>query len=180
MKWICRNLSSLSDTFYEGSDVVLPKSILVIVDRVIYNNQELVDTESEEWEIKKKDWFEKIGIKAGKVRVVVQNVGCQNKRFGRNSLWRRTFASVSMCWDYISAGNNILNPNGHHDQIILLFGIISNSRQSVGICRLYVPKNPVSHHGWQTKKILQFRSSKTVFPVIFLNILFKNIAPFFF
>ena len=59
---------------------------MVLVDRVIYNNQELVDTESEEWEIKKKDWFEKIGIKAGKVRVVVQNVGCQNKRFGRNSL----------------------------------------------------------------------------------------------
>ena len=58
---------------------------MVLVDRVIYNNQELVDTESEEWEIKK-NWFEKIGIQAGKIRVVVQNVGFQNKRFGRNSL----------------------------------------------------------------------------------------------
>ena len=140
IKWICRNLSSLSDTFYEGSDVVLPKSILVIVDRVIYNNQELVDTESEEWEIKKKkNWFKKIGIQAGKIRVVVQNVGFQNKRFGRNSLWRRTFASVSLLY-HISAGSNILNPNSHRDQIIPLFGIISNSKQSVGICRLCMQK----------------------------------------
>ena len=59
---------------------------MVIVDRVIYNNQELVDTESEEWEIKKKIGLKKIGIKARKIRVVVQNIGFQNKRFGRNSL----------------------------------------------------------------------------------------------
>ena len=152
---------------------------MVIVDRVIYNNQELVDTESEEWEIKKKIGLKKIGIKARKIRVVVQNIGFQNKRFGRNSLWRRTFASVSLL-HHISAGSNILNPNSHRDQIIPLFGIISNSKQSVGICRLYILKNPFSHHGWETKKILQFRSSKTAFPVIFLNVLFKNIAPFFF
>ena len=75
-----------------------------------------------------------------------------------------------------SSGNNILNPGGYRDQIIPLFG--SNFK----FCAVswYIPKNPVRQHGWETKKILQFRSSKTAFPAIFHKILFKNIASFFF
>ena len=75
-----------------------------------------------------------------------------------------------------SAGNNILNPGGHRDQIIPLFG----SHFKFQTVSWYMSKNPVSHHGWETKKILQFRLSKTAFPVIFHDILLKNIVSFFF
>ena len=77
---------------------------------------------------------------------------------------------------HCSAGNNILNPDGHHDQIIPLFGGHFKFR-AVSWC---MPKNPVGHHGWEIKKILQFRSSKTAFSAIFHNIIFKNIASVFF
>ena len=75
---------------------------------------------------------------------------------------------------FFSAGNNILNPGGYRDQIIPLFGGHFKFRA----VSWYMPKNPVSHHGWETKKILEFRSSKTAFPAIFHNILFQNIASF--
>ena len=75
----------------------------------------------------------------------------------------------------LRAGNNILNPDSHCDQIIPLFG----SHFKLQAVSWYMPKNPVGHHGWGRKKILQFRSSKTVFPTIFHNILFKNIAFFY-
>ena len=73
-----------------------------------------------------------------------------------------------------SAGNNILNPGSHCDQIIPFFG----GHFKFSALSWYMPENPVSHHGWETNKILQFRSSKSAFPAIFLNILFKNIASF--
>ena len=75
-----------------------------------------------------------------------------------------------------SAGNNILNPDSHWGQIIPLFGGHFKFRA----VSWYMPKNPVGRYGWEMKKILQFRSSKTTFPAIFHNILFKNIASFFF
>ena len=78
--------------------------------------------------------------------------------------------------DVFNAGNNILNPGGYRDQIIPLFGGYFKFR-AVSWC---MPKNPVGHIGWETKKILQFRSSKTALPAIFHNTLFKNIASFFF
>ena len=78
-----------------------------------------------------------------------------------------------MC-DLYSAGNNILNHSGHRDQAIPLFG----GHFKFQTVSWYMPKNPVGHHGWETKKILQFRLSKTAFPAIFHNILFKNIAFF--
>ena len=70
-----------------------------------------------------------------------------------------------------STGNNILNPGCHHYQIISLFG----GHFKFPALSWYIPKNPVGHNGWEMKKMLQFRSSKTTFH----NILFKNIAPFF-
>ena len=75
-----------------------------------------------------------------------------------------------------SAGNNILNPGGRRDQIIPLF----DGHFKFRAVSWYMPKNPVGYHGWETKNILQFRLSKTAFPAIFQNILFKNIASFFF
>ena len=72
-------------------------------------------------------------------------------------------------------GNNILNLGSHCDQIISLFG----GHFKFWAASWYVPKNPVGYHGWETKKILQFRSSKTAFPAIFHDILFKNIASFY-
>ena len=69
-----------------------------------------------------------------------------------------------------SAGNNILTPGGHCDQIIPLCG----SHFKFQAVSWYMSKNPVSHHGWEKKKILQFRLSKTAFLVIFHNNLLKN------
>ena len=75
-----------------------------------------------------------------------------------------------------SAENNILNPGSHRDQIIPLF----RSHFKFQALSWYMSRNPVSHHGWEKKKILQFILSKTAFPVIFHNILLKNIVSFFF
>ena len=47
----------------------------------------------------------------------------------------------------ISAGNNILNPGGHHDQIIPLF----SSHFKFPVVSWYMPKNPVGHHHWETE-----------------------------
>ena len=70
-----------------------------------------------------------------------------------------------------SAGNNILNPGSHHDQIILLLG----GQFKFQTFSWYMPKNPVGHHGWETKKILQFRSSKTAFFQRFFTIFYSKI-----
>ena len=53
-----------------------------------------------------------------------------------------------------SAGNNFLKAAGHHDQTI---SILAGQMKFM----LIMPKNPVAHHGWATKKILKFRPSKT-------------------
>ena len=90
--------------------------------------------------------------------------------------WRAlNFSSFSLVYTH-SAGNNILNPGSHRDQIIPLFDGHFKFRE----VRWYMPKSPVGQHGWETKKILQFRSSKKAFAAIFHNIILKNIAPFFF
>ena len=72
---------------------------------------------------------------------------------------------------YGSAGNNILNPGSHRDQITPLFG----GHFKFWAVSCYMPKNHVSHHGWEMKKILQPRLSKTAFPALFHNILIRNI-----
>ena len=53
-----------------------------------------------------------------------------------------------------SAGNNFLKAAGHHDQTI---SILAGQMKFMPV----MPKNPVAHHGWATKKILKFRPSKT-------------------
>ena len=75
-------------------------------------------------------------------------------------------AQVRLVWDV-----NILNPGSHRDHIIPLFG----GHFKIWVVSLYMPKNPVSHHGWETKKILQFGLSKTAFSAIFHTIFYSKI-----
>ena len=91
-----------------------------------------------------------------------------------NFLWEFTYyhsdvLNVRFFTMLYSAGNKTLNPGSHRDQIIPLFGGYFKFRA----ISWYMRKNPVGHHGSETKKILQFRSSNTTFLAIFHNTLFK-------
>ena len=96
---------------------------------------------------------------------------CKNRSvFGCD--WAHKSSFILIGTDYIhSAKNNILNPGSHRDHIIPLFG----GHFKIWVVSLYMPKNPVSHHGWETKKILQFGLSKTAFSAIFHTIFYSKI-----
>ena len=63
----------------------------------------------------------------------------------------------------------------HRDQIIPLF-VGHFKFQAVS---WYMPENSASHHGWKTKKVLHFRSSKTAFALIFSQYFIQTYSVFF-